>query len=37
MTAEICRIMNDELGIPADKVYVKYQGVSDWGWNGRNF
>ena len=37
MTAEICRIMHDELGIPADKVYVKYQGVADWGWNGRNF
>ncbi|MCR5546506.1 MAG: hypothetical protein K6F30_08545 [Lachnospiraceae bacterium] len=37
MTGEICRILNEELGIPGDKVYVTYREVSDWGWNGRNF
>lgn len=37
MTAEICRIYEEELGIPKDKVYVTYAGVNDWGWNGRNF
>lgn len=37
MTAEICRIFETHLGIPKDKVYVAYQGVKDWGWNGKNF
>lgn len=37
MTGEICRIYEQQLGIPQDKVYVTYTGVSDWGWNGRNF
>lgn len=37
MTAQICDIFETELGIPQDKVYVTYAGVSDWGWNGRNF
>lgn len=37
MTAQICDIYEEELGIPQDKVYVTYAGVSDWGWNGRNF
>lgn len=36
MTGEICTILSDELGIPGDSVYVTYQGVNDWGWNGRN-
>ena len=37
MSGEICTILNEELGIPGDRVYVTYRGVSDWGWNGRNF
>lgn len=37
MTGEICRIYEQELGIPGQNVYVTYQGISDWGWNGRNF
>ncbi len=37
MTAEICRIYQEELGIPGENVYVTYHGVNDWGWNGRNF
>ena len=37
MTGKVCGILNDTLGIPGDKVYVTYQGFSDWGWNGRNF
>lgn len=37
MTAEICRIYEQQLGIPKDQVYVSYIGVSDWGWNGSNF
>ena len=37
MTGRICEILQDELGIPASNVYVSYQGIADWGWNGRNF
>ncbi len=37
MTAEICRILGDVLGVPADKVYVKYSPTDNWGWNGNNF
>lgn len=37
MTAEICRIYQEQLGIPSDKVYVTYSGFKDWGWNGNNF
>ena len=37
MTGEICRILSDELEIPANCVYVTYHGLSDWGWNGSNF
>lgn len=37
MTAEICNILEDELGISPERVYVKYSGYADWGWNKRNF
>lgn len=37
MTGEICGILEKELGIPGNAVYVTYHGVSDWGWNGQNF
>ncbi len=37
MTGEICRILEEELGIPGNNVYVTYNGVHDWGWNGNNF
>ena len=37
MTGEICRILSEEAGIPADCVYVTYHGLKDWGWNGSNF
>ncbi len=37
MTAAICKILNDELGVPSDRVYVKYEEVYNWGWNGGNF
>ncbi|MEQ8199583.1 MAG: phenylpyruvate tautomerase MIF-related protein [Clostridiaceae bacterium] len=37
LTAEICEIFADELGIPGDKIYVKYEEVDNWGWNGVNF
>ena len=37
MTGEICNILSEELGIPGSNVYVTYQGIKDWGWNGGNF
>ena len=37
MTAEVCRILEEELGISPDRVYVKYSGFANWGWNGSNF
>ena len=37
MTAEICGILQDVLSIRPDRVYVKYEEVAHWGWNGGNF
>lgn len=37
LTAEICRIYGEVLGIPADRIYVKYSPTDMWGWNGGNF
>ena len=37
MTAKICEIYEQELGIPARNIYVEYRSTTDWGWDGRNF
>lgn len=37
LTGEICRILFEELNIAKDKIYVKYEAVESWGWNGKNF
>jgi phenylpyruvate tautomerase PptA (4-oxalocrotonate tautomerase family) len=37
MTAALCKIYENELGIPKDRIYVTYQEVEHWGWNGGNF
>ncbi len=37
VTAEVTRIVADETGIPADRIYVKFEEVSTWGWSGSNF
>lgn len=37
LTAEICKAVSSELGISPDKIYVKYEEVENWGWNGMNF
>ncbi|MGN0482644.1 MAG: phenylpyruvate tautomerase MIF-related protein [Lachnospiraceae bacterium] len=37
MTGQICDIFQDVLGIAPDHVYIKYQAISNWGWNGSNF
>lgn len=37
LTEKITSILGDELGIKSDCVYVKYEEVKYWGWNGANF
>ena len=37
MTAKICEILQNQLGIPGNAVYVSYWGTANWGWNGGNF
>lgn len=36
MTAVLTDILNDTLGIAADRIYVKYTEYPRWGWNGSN-
>ena len=36
LTAEICKIFDEVMGIAPDHVYVKYQTVKYWGWNSDN-
>ncbi len=37
LTAAICKILGENLGVPEDKIYVKYSPTDNWGWNGGNF
>ncbi len=37
MTKGVCSLVEQELGIPANRVYVSYWGTDMWGWNGSNF
>lgn len=37
LTAALCEIVNEELGIDFANIYVKYEEVDHWGWNGSNF
>lgn len=35
-TGHITNIVNEELGVAPDRIYVKYAETPYWGWNGRN-
>lgn len=37
MTAKVCEFLENELGISPANVYITYQGIENWGWNGSNF
>ena len=37
LTKQICTILNAELQIPQNRIYVKYLEYIHWGWNGNNF
>ena len=36
MTKTVCQIFKEELGISPEHIYVKYEFVDTWGWNGEN-
>ena len=37
MTKAVCDIVSEELGISGNRIYVQYEEVPNWGFNGRNF
>ncbi len=37
LTAAITDDVSSVLGVPADRVYVKYEEIAHWGWNRSNF
>jgi phenylpyruvate tautomerase PptA (4-oxalocrotonate tautomerase family) len=37
MTKVVCDILFSLFGTKGRDIYVTYQGISDWGWNGVNF
>ncbi len=37
LTAAVSEIINEELGIARENIYVKYEEADHWGWNGVNF
>lgn len=36
-TSKVCEIFDTVLGIAPSNVYVKYEEIDTWGWNGGNF
>ena len=36
-TAKICDYFNEKFSIASENVYIRYEGGTDWGWNGTNF
>lgn len=37
MTGKMCTILSEELDVPEDRIYIKYEFCQHWGWNGGNF
>lgn len=37
MTAAVTNIYETELGIPGNGIYIKYEEVDHWGFDGKNF
>lgn len=37
VTADICNLYEKELQIPSKSIYIKFEDVDNWGWNGKNF
>ena len=36
-TSKVCELLSEQLGVAADRIYVKYMQTPIWGWNGGNF
>jgi phenylpyruvate tautomerase PptA (4-oxalocrotonate tautomerase family) len=36
-TAQITRILNEELQVAPDQIFIAYSEIEHWGWNGSNF
>lgn len=37
LTGELTGILQRELGLSPERIYVKYEEIAHWGWNGSNF
>ena len=37
LTTQLSSLLEKELDIPKDRIYITYHPVAVWGWNGRNF
>ena len=37
LTEKLTYIVNDVLSVPTDRIYIKYDEVQNWGYNGNNF
>lgn len=37
LTSHITGILQEEAGVPSERVYVSYMSTNEWGWNGVNF
>ena len=39
LSQQVCKLLNDSLGIPPDRVYLNFSDVDAgyWGWNGSTF
>src|SRR5436309_13383954 len=39
LSQQVCKLLNDSLGIPPDRVYLNFSDVDagNWGWNGSTF
>lgn len=39
LSEQICKLLNDSLGMPSDRVYLNFADIDagNWGWNGSTF
>lgn len=37
MTAAVCNLLADVAGLDGEEIYVTYQGINNWGFDGGNF
>ena len=37
LTEALCNTVSEALGVNKNRIYVKYEEIDNWGWNGMNF